>query len=454
MGKIICDICGATYPETENQCPICGTAKTEASITAMDTAAQGDDFAYVKGGRFSQSNVKRHSNNRELPRTAQPKVKPETQKQKERPTRPQQPEKKTQDRSSAAARRERKRRQEKESSSNLGLIIIAIILVMAIVAICAFLVMRWMEEQNAIPTDPSTTNGQINNQTNPSGSGSTPPAGPVSIPCTGLRLPVPECTFANVGDTLQISPQVQPEDTTETVMYISSDERIATVSENGIVTAVANGTATIYVYCGSFKVELAVTCNVGIEPEPTVPPTTPPEPTVPTEPPLELKLNRTEFTLRGYGSGWNVYDSSCGISSSEITWSSADETIATITNGKVVAVGNGVTYVFAEYKGQKVSCKVVCKDVVIANFSLSRTEFTIAVGGSYTLVAYDENDLRIDPSELKFYVTDAEEFISVDENGKITGLKNNLGHSTKYRYVYVEYKGEVLKCVVHVKNAE
>ena len=25
MSKIICDICGTSYPETSEQCPICGT---------------------------------------------------------------------------------------------------------------------------------------------------------------------------------------------------------------------------------------------------------------------------------------------------------------------------------------------------------------------------------------------------------------------------------------------
>ena len=68
MSKIVCDICGATYPETESQCPICGTAKA-ASPAAGDTAAEGG-YAYVKGGRFSKTNVKKRNNgSEELPRT-------------------------------------------------------------------------------------------------------------------------------------------------------------------------------------------------------------------------------------------------------------------------------------------------------------------------------------------------------------------------------------------------
>ena len=454
MAKIICDVCGATYTEMEEQCPICGTAKSNAP--AVDSAAEEGGYAYVKGGRFSKGNVKKHGSNQELPRTAaEPKPKQEVAVEKEKPARP---ERKTERRSTAPAttpvRRERKQKREEEPSNNIALVIIAIILVMAIVAICAFLVMKWLENEgpgNLI--NPTTTAGQQNQGTQPTGT-TNGNQGPVSIPCTGLRLPVPECTFANVGDTLQITPILQPENTTETVMYIPSDERIATVDENGIVTAVANGQAVIYVYCGSFKVELTVICNVGVEPdEPTEPtnPTDPTDPTEPTEPPVKLELNRTEFTLRGYGSSWNVYSGS--IDRNEIVWTSSNEEVATVTNGKVVAVGNGVVYITAEYAGQKVSCKVICADVVIVNFTLSRTEFTIAVGDSYKVEAYDANGLKIDPSELKFYVTDAEGFFSVDENGKVTGLKNNMNYLVKYKYLYVEYNGEVIKCIVYVKDA-
>lgn len=450
MGKIICDICGATYPDTENQCPICGTAKSDLSAPAVDSAAGEGGYAYVKGGRFSKGNVKRHTENRDLPRAAAPAKEPVAEKEKPARREPR-PERKPAASPQPPARRERKPKREEESSSNVVLVIIAIILVMAIVAICAVLVMRWLENDNPNNPNTTTTNSQMNNQTDPSGSGSTPPEGPVSIPCTGLRLPVPEFTFTNVGDTLQISPDVQPENTTEIVQYFTSDERIATVDENGFVTAVANGECVVYVYCGSFRVELTVTCNVGVAPPPET--TQPTEPSQPTEPELELTINRTEFTLRGYGSSWDVYQSSCGIPRSEITWKSSDESVATITNGKVVAVGNGVTYITAEYKSQRVFCKVICDDVIIAGFTLSRTEFMIAVGESYTVEAYDADGLKIDPSELKFYVTDAEGFFTVDEKGNVTGVKNNLDYYTKYKYLYVEYNGEVVKCVVYVKDA-
>ena len=31
MGKIICDVCGTTYPDTNQRCPICGCTRDEAA---------------------------------------------------------------------------------------------------------------------------------------------------------------------------------------------------------------------------------------------------------------------------------------------------------------------------------------------------------------------------------------------------------------------------------------
>lgn len=453
MGKIICDICGATYPDTDDLCPICGTAKADAAIAAVDTAAQGD--SPVKGGRFSQNNVKRQSGNPE--QQAEP-AQPEAE---EKPVRREpRPERKTAERNPAAERRERRQREEDESSNNIGLIIIAIILVMAIVAICAFLVTKWLggQPQNPVGSNPGTTQGQ--HQTKPTTPNGSTVVGPVSIPCTGLRLSVPEFTFANRGDTLQITPITEPENTTEEVRYISSDDRIATVDENGIVTAVADGVATIYVYCGSFKVELAVTCNVGVEPPlPTDPLPTDPQPTdpLPTDPPIVLELNRKDFTLTGYGATWRLYTGE--IDCSEITFTSNDEEVATVDeNGKVTAVGNGRAIITAEYLDQKVTCIVRCAgvekpantDYEVRTIYGPATDITLKVGETLKLQLVSKEDgLRVDPSELTFTVA-KEGYVTVDEEGRVKGVEPISGGV----YVYIEYQGVTYKCLVRVRAAE
>lgn len=431
MSKIVCDVCGASYPETEVQCPICGTAKSDAAMPAGDTAAQADDYAYVKGGRFSKSNVKKHSSNQELPRvTAADKPEKEPKPVRQRPT---------------GQRRERKQ-ESSGKAINVALIIVVVIMVLAIVVVCAYIAMKYIDQLELGLPSSTTSTAPAGQTTVPGDTNTTGVEGPVSVPCIGLRLPILEYTFTQPGETLLLQPIKQPENTTEQLRFASADPRIATVDDNGKVTAVADGETVIYVLCGSYKAELKVTCNVGVTPpEPTQPSV--PVPPVTTQPSLVLELNRSDFTLSGYGASWNLYNGP--IDRDLIVWTSNDETVATVSDGKVVAVGNGRAVITAQYGEQIVTCVVHVNSVVKASFTLSTTDFTIKVGGSYTIQAYTSDGLRIDPSELKFTVS-REGFFTVDENGKVTGVQSNYGYYLQY--VYVEYNGETLQCVVRVNG--
>ncbi len=63
----------------------------------------------------------------------------------------------------------------------------------------------------------------------------------------------------NLGQTLQLSCTLVPEDTGLTVSYASSDETVATVSSSGLVTAVAVGTATITASAGGKSDTIEIT---------------------------------------------------------------------------------------------------------------------------------------------------------------------------------------------------
>lgn len=66
-----------------------------------------------------------------------------------------------------------------------------------------------------------------------------------------------------VGDTYTVPYKVTSEDTNPLVFFKSSDEKIATVSDAGVVTPVDAGSATITAYCGKFSADLALTVTVG-----------------------------------------------------------------------------------------------------------------------------------------------------------------------------------------------
>lgn len=61
MSKVICDVCGTTYPDTSAQCPICGSARKSVNQTGADSTGEGSSYAYVRGGRFSKSNVRKRN---------------------------------------------------------------------------------------------------------------------------------------------------------------------------------------------------------------------------------------------------------------------------------------------------------------------------------------------------------------------------------------------------------
>ena len=85
------------------------------------------------------------------------------------------------------------------------------------------------------------------------------------VPCTGLTLSASALTFANTSlQTLTAAPT--PADTTDRVVWESSDPSIATV-KNGVVTPKWNGICTIKATCGNVQAECAVTIS-GVEFEP------------------------------------------------------------------------------------------------------------------------------------------------------------------------------------------
>jgi len=89
------------------------------------------------------------------------------------------------------------------------------------------------------------------------------PAESISLDTTELRLAI--------GDTQQLVATVLPENATDkTVSWSSSAPEIATVSEDGVVTAIAEGNATVTAVCSDLTAECDVTVlpEGGDEPDP------------------------------------------------------------------------------------------------------------------------------------------------------------------------------------------
>ena len=90
-------------------------------------------------------------------------------------------------------------------------------------------------------------------------------SGLVLKPCTGLDIN-PITASGKVGETITISASVTPSDTTDPLVWTTSDPNVAIVNK-GTVTFVSEGSCTITATCGSYS----ETCSIAVIPEFEVP---------------------------------------------------------------------------------------------------------------------------------------------------------------------------------------
>lgn len=83
------------------------------------------------------------------------------------------------------------------------------------------------------------------------------------VPCTGITLSESEMVFDGTGMRV-LTATVEPADTTDAVVWASDNEEVATVINGGVVSALANGSATITATCGNYSATCTVTVS-GVE---------------------------------------------------------------------------------------------------------------------------------------------------------------------------------------------
>lgn len=139
------------------------------------------------------------------------------------------------------------------------------------------------------------------------------------VPVTGVTV-APTTGTIIVGQTLTLTPTIAPSNATnQNVTWSSNDEAIATV-EDGVVTALTAGAATITVTTvdGSFT----ATCGVTVENAVAVTGVT-------VSPDTDSIQVNEEITLTATIAPANA-------TNQNVTWSSSDDTIATVTDAGVV----------------------------------------------------------------------------------------------------------------------
>ena len=182
------------------------------------------------------------------------------------------------------------------------------------------------------------------------------PKAPKSIPATGIRLTETSAEL-DEGETLELFYKLEPSDaTTQGVVWASDNTDVATVDEDGIVTAVKAGTATITVSVKG-QPEIKATCTITVKSS-TIAVT-------------KLTLSETSAEV----SVGKTLTLSCTIeptdaTNKELVWSSFDETIATVdAQGVVTGVKAGTVTITVASKSDP-SVKATCTVTVVGETSI------------------------------------------------------------------------------------
>ena len=155
----------------------------------------------------------------------------------------------------------------------------------------------------------------------------------------------PATLTMNSGTTQQLSATLSPEGAIGSITWTSSDESVATVDGNGLVTAVAGGSCTIT--ATSFGSQKTASCQVTVVQLVTS---------------IQLSQTTLSLELDGYQKltatvlPENAFNK-------RLTWSSSDEGVAQVTSvGGVAAISKGrctITCAATDDSGVNASCEVI-----------------------------------------------------------------------------------------------
>ena len=226
-------------------------------------------------------------------------------------------------------------------------------------------------------------------------------------PVTKLKITAEGKTTC-VGKTLTLTPEFTPENASiQGVTWTSSNTKVATVDENGVVTGVKKGSATIKATAldgSGQKASFAVTVQ---------------------QQPQSITLNETDFTVNmGSYRTLKATVAPSNTNDKAVVWSSSDESIATVNkSGRVTPVSVG-------------SCTITCRS---EDYPEVYATATVHVEQLVTKIEFAEKEIAfdVDTSLQVFwevlpntatnpgvtFSSNKESIATVDENGLITGHK-------------------------------
>lgn len=189
---------------------------------------------------------------------------------------------------------------------------------------------------------------------------------------TGISLDETTATLFT-GETFKLTPTIAPENVENAgVVWTSSNNSIAKVSNTGVVTAIARGTVTIT--CSAEDgLGAKATCRITVNQLVT-----------------SIKLSSSSITMfKGKTARVTAIVVPSNANNRNVTWTSSNTKVATVSGGTINAVSNGtaiITCTANDGSGIKATCKVTVTNPV-TSIKLNATKKTLNVGKSFTLKA-------------------------------------------------------------------
>ena len=197
-----------------------------------------------------------------------------------------------------------------------------------------------------------------------------------------------------VGETETITATVNPDNATDkTVTWGSSDVSVATVAD-GIVTAKSPGTVTVTAKSGIYTTDCNVTVTVDIE---------------------SLSLDKMSLSI-GETAQLTATVKPDNATDKNVSWTSSDETVAKVDDGKVTAVKSGKATIIAKCGDKTAECEVTVY-AKVTGVKLSSSSLRMMSGDKASLKATITPDNTMNKN---ISWSSDNETVAVVNNGEVT----------------------------------
>lgn len=251
----------------------------------------------------------------------------------------------------------------------------------------------------------------------------------VKMPAPDIKLSREKATLYTTGSghTLKLSAAVTGSEffSAEDIIWYSSDEEIAEVTEDGLVTGKKAGVAVIYAYLEEYKAVCVVTVKAHT-----------------------ISLNKKTASIFAAGSGRTLTlkpsIDGTAVAGNKVEWSSGNSSTASVSRtGIVTGKKPGTAVITAKANGKSASCRVTVK---AATLKLNKTKATIYTRGQSTLLLTSVvNGVKVSGTKVSWKSSNTR-IATVSKSGVVNARKKGVVTIT------AKANGKSASCRVTVKT--